>query len=122
MKRLELLSIILSIATVGVGLGAVVIGSNANLRTELRTEMEALRVDTRNEVQELRTELHTEMRSLRKDVRADIAEVRADLRAVDGRLSALEQRQARTEGLLEGLRDAIAAQRLPDPREKKDAT
>ena len=36
MKRLELLSILLSIATVGVALGAIVIGSNANLRTELR--------------------------------------------------------------------------------------
>ena len=118
MKRLELLSIILSIATVGVALGAVVIGSNANLRTELRTEMENLRAETRSEVQDLRTE----MQSLRKDVRADIAEVRGDLRAVEGRLAALEQRQARTEGLLEGLRDAIAAQRLPVPRGEEEAT
>ena len=129
MKRLELLSILLSIATVGVALGAVVIGSNANLRTELeslrtdtradvqglRTEMETLRAETRSEVQELRSEMRAEMRSLRKDVRAD-------LRAVEGRLSALEQRQARTEGLLEAVRDAITAHGLPDPREENEAT
>ena len=111
MKRLELLSILLSIATVGVALGAVVIGSNANLRTELRTEMENLRADTR-----------TEMQELRREMRADIAEVRADLRAVEGRLSALEQRQARTEGLLKSVRDAISAHGLPDPREENEAT
>ena len=75
MKTFELLSIIGSIAAVGIALGAVVIGSNANLRTEMR----------------------------------------ADIRAVETRLSAVEQRQARTEGLLEGLRDAITAHGLQDP-------
>ena len=67
MKTFELLSIIGSIAAVGIALGAIVIGSNANLRTELR----------------------------------------ADIRGLETRLLAVEQRQARTEGLLEGLRDAI---------------
>ena len=129
MKKLELLSIILSIATVGIALGAVVIGSNANLRTELRTEMESLRMDTRAEVQglrtemqELRTDMRAEIQSLRTDVRADFAEVRADLRAVEGRLSALEQRQARTEGLVEALRDAIATQGRPDAGGENEAT
>ena len=74
MKTFELLSIIGSIAAVGIALGAVVIGSNANLREEMRI----------------------------------------DIRAVESRLSAVEQRQARTEGLLEGLRDAITARRLQD--------
>ena len=82
MKTFELLSIIGSIAAVGIALGAVVIGSNANLRTEMHS---------------LRTEM------------------RADIRAVETRLSAVEQRQARTEGLLEGLRDAITARGLQDP-------
>ena len=79
MKTFELLSIIGSIAAVGIALAAVVIGSNANLRTE----------------------------------------VRADIRAVEVRLSALEQRQARTEGLLEGLRDAVInhSHQNPPPRD-----
>ena len=82
MKTFELLSIIGSIVAVGVALGAVVIGSNANLRTELR----------------------------------------ADIRALDSRLSTLEQRQARTEGLLEGLRDALAARGMPSPGAQGEAS
>ena len=102
MKTFELLSIIGSIAAVGIALGAVVIGSNANLHTDMRTEM-----------QNLRTEMRTEIYSLRTDVRSDI-------RSLETRLSAVEQRQARTEGLLEGLRDAIAAQgRWKTDREKE---
>ena len=81
MKTFELLSIIGSIAAVGIALAAVVIGSNANLRTE----------------------------------------VRADIRAVETRLSALEQRQARTEGLLEGLRDAINSHSHQGPSPGNDA-
>ena len=93
MKTFELLTIIGTIAAVGIALGAVVIGSNANLYTDIRTEM-----------QEFRTE------------------VRSDIRSLEARLSAVEQRQARTEGLLEGLRDAIAAHARRDPHEENDAT
>ena len=86
MRTFELLSIIGSIAAVGIALGAIVIGSVSDLRTEMRTEMQSFR-----------------------------AEVRADIRAVEERLSAVEQRQAKTEGLLEGLRDAITARSAQDP-------
>ena len=82
MKTFELSSIIGSIAAVGIVLGSIVIGSNANLRTEIH---------------DFRTEM------------------RADMRSLENRLSAVEQRQARTEGLLEGLRDAIAARAPEDP-------
>lgn len=74
MKTFELLSIIGSIAAVGIALAAVVIGSNANLRAEMH---------------------------------GHLTEMRADIRAVEVRLLAVEQRQARLEGLLEGLRDAF---------------
>ena len=82
MKTFELLSIIGSIVAVGVALGAVVIGSNAGLRSELRV----------------------------------------DIRALESRLSAVERRQARTEGLLEGLRDAITARNPPAPRGQDGTT
>ena len=91
MKTFELLSIIGSIAAVGIALAAVVIGSNANLRTDM----------------------HGHLTEIRTDIRA--VEVR--LSAVENRLSAVEQRQARTEGLVEGLRDAIInhSHRNPPP-------
>ena len=104
MKTFELLTIIGSIAAVGIALGAVVIGSNANLHAELRAEM-----------REFRTEVRTEMQGFR-------AEVRGDIRSLETRLSAVEQRQARTEGLLEGLRDAIAAQGRREPDAENEAT
>ena len=81
MKTFELSTIIGSIAAVGIALAAVVIGSNANLRTEMRV----------------------------------------DIRAIEVRLSAVEQRQARTEGLIEGLRDAVTARSRPDPPPPGDA-
>ena len=104
MKTFELLSIIGSIAAVGIALGTVVIASNANLHAELRAEMQEFRAEVRTEMQEFR------------------AEVRSDIRSVEIRLSAVEQRQARTEGLLEGLRDAIAAQGRREPDEENEAT
>ena len=45
MKTYELPSIIAAIATVGIALGAVVIGNNANLHAELRTEMQVASID-----------------------------------------------------------------------------
>ena len=99
----------------GIAKGAVVIGSNANLHEEIRVEMQSLRA-------EMRTEMHT----LRMDVRAEMqdfrTEVRSDIRSLEIRLSAVEQRQAKTEGLLEGLRDAIAAHARRDPHGGNDAT
>ncbi|MCY4284585.1 MAG: hypothetical protein OXC25_05070 [Thiotrichales bacterium] len=93
MKTFELLTIIGSIAAVGIALGAVVIGSNANLRSEMRTAIHTLRMEVRN-----------------------------DIRSLEIRLSAVEQRQAKTEGLLEGLRDAITAHARQDPHGMNDAT
>ena len=115
MKTFELPSIIGSVVAVGIALVAVVIGSNANLHTELRTEMRTLRAEVSTEVQTLRTEVSTEMQTLR-------TEVRTDIRALEHRLAAVERRQARTEGLLEGLRDAITARSREAPPARKEST
>ena len=111
MKRFELLSIIGSVVAVGITLVAVVVGSIAGLRTEVRTEI----AEVRTEMQTLRAEVNTEMQSLR-------TEMRTDIRALEHRLAAVERRQARTEGLLEGLRDAITARRGEDPPARKEST
>ena len=84
MKTFELLSSIGSIAAVGIALAAIVIGSNANLR-------------------------------------ADIRAVELRLSAVENRLSVVEQRQARTEGLVEGLRDAINTHSHQGPSPRNEA-
>ena len=104
MKTFELLSIIGSVVAVGITLGAVIVVSNGNLQAELRTEMQELRAEVRTEVQELRAEVRTE-----------VQELRADIRSLERRLSSVEQRLARAEGLLEGLRDAVVAHGAGDP-------
>ena len=84
----------------------------ADVRTEIRTDI----ADVRTEMQALRAEVHTEMQALR-------TEVRADIRSLEHRLAAVERRQARTEGLLEGLRDAITARRGEEaPPARKEST
>ena len=79
----------------GVALGAL-IGSNAS------------RVPIRNAA--LRTELRTDIRAPSR------------FSAVEGRLSTVEQRLARTEGLLEGLRDALASRDMPSPGAQGEAS
>ena len=56
--------------------------------------------------------LHSELR----------AEMRTDIRALESRLLAVEQRLARTEGLLEGLRDAVTAHGTREPVGQEEAT
>ena len=118
MKRFELLSIIGSIVAVGITLVAVVVGSIAGLRTEVRTDI----AEVSTEMQTLRAEVNTEMQILRTEMQALRTEVRADLRALEHRLAAVERRQARTEGLLEGLRNAITARRGEDPPAREEST
>ena len=55
--------------------------------------------------------------NLRAEVHSLLTEVRADIRAVEVRLSALEQRQARTEGLL----DAVPTHSHQSPPPRNDA-
>ena len=116
-KPAERLSIIGSILGTGVALAGVMILGNANLHAELRGEMETLRVEVQTEIQELRQDTRTEIRTLRTEVRADITDVRGDIRALEVRLAAVERRQARTEGLLEGLRDAITGAMVRNPEQ-----
>ena len=128
MKRFELLSIIGSVVAVGITLVAVVVGSIAGLRTEVRTdiaevrtEMQTLRAEVNTEMQSLRAEVSTEMQTLRAEVNTEMqslrTEMRTDIRALEHRLAAVERRQARTEGLLEGLRDAITGAMVRDPEQ-----
>jgi len=59
------------------------------------------------------------MHTLRTEVRAELTDMRGDIRSLE---TAVEQRQARTERLLEGLRDATAAHVRRDPHGENDAT
>ncbi len=77
---------LIAILAVGVALAGLLATSQRNLRNDLRTDIQ--------------------------QVRTDIQQVRTDVRALETRVAAVEQGQAKLEGLLEGLREAIAGRRV----------
>ena len=86
----------IAVLSVGIGLGLLSTGLFAWLRTDMVRIEERLRAD---------------MTSLGKRQGADLTTVegrlRADIKQLDDRVGRLENGQARLEGLLEGLREAI---------------
>ena len=90
------------IATIGVGvsLAGLILYSQHNLRADLRAEMLDLREETRVEFKAVRSEMKVEFN---KHFEA-VSRLREDV-------SQLQERMARQEGLMEGLRDAILGSR-----------
>ena len=82
------------------------------LRGEIGQEIGGLRGEMRQEIGGLRGEIGQEIGGLRDEMRQAIAEHRAETAAaferLDDRLRAVEHGQAKLEGLLEGLREAVA--------------
>ena len=112
---------LIGVLAVGAALAGVMLaglrGVYANLR-DLRAEIERGRTELRAEIEGVRTDLHAEIERGRTDLRAEIAALRDDMREhrrevgerferVENRLAAVEHGQAKLEGLLEGLREAI---------------
>ncbi|MDE0433925.1 MAG: hypothetical protein OXH92_07935 [Bryobacterales bacterium] len=81
---------IIAIVTVGVALAGLILTSVHGLRGEIA----ALRADTQEQIGGLRGEIAA--------LRGEIAEIRSEL-------AQLRERMAHLEGLLDGLREAIAA-------------
>lgn len=81
----ELISILIALATVSVALAALILTSNRGLRQGM-VQMEA---------------------RLREDMAQVETRLREDMKHLAERVGRLEHSQARLEGLLEGLREAI---------------
>ena len=82
---------------------------------ELRGEMKAGRDESRAEMKAGRDESRAEMKAghdeLRGEVRAGREESRAETNQIHADVGGLRERMARLEGLLEGLREAIAGRK-----------
>ena len=92
----ELISVVVAVLAVGVTLSGVILTGLRGIRGEMR---------------DLRGELRGEMDQLRQELRSELSELRGELNAfrrdVEMRLSTVERQQAKLEGLLEGLREAV---------------
>ena len=103
----ELISVVVAVLAVGVTLSGVILTGLRGIRGEMRD----LRGELRGEMDQLRQELRGEMDQLRQELRSELSELRGELnefrRDVEMRLSTVERQQAKLEGLLEGLREAV---------------
>ena len=88
----ELISVLVAVLAVGVTLGGVILTGLHGIRREMG--------DLRREMGDLRGEIG--------GIRGGLSEFRRDM---ETRLSAVERQQAKLEGLLEGLREAITGHR-----------
>ena len=81
----ELISVLIAMLAVGATLGGLILTGNRGLRQDMRQDMAQL--ETR--------------------LREDISQLRGDMKQLAERVGRLEHSQAKLEGLLEGLREAI---------------
>ena len=96
----ELISVLVAVVAVGATLGGLILASNRGLRQDMRQDMARLesRVDERISVLESR---------LREDMGRLESRLREDMKQLSERVARMEHGQAKLEGLLEGLREAI---------------
>ncbi len=91
---------IIAILTVGVALAGLILTSVHGLRGEIA----GLREDTQEQIGKLRGEIA----GLREDTQTQIAALRGEIAEIRSELAQLRERMAHLEGLLDGLREAIA--------------
>ena len=98
---------IIAIVSVGIGLGALSIGLFAWLRADMVKAEERSRTDLVKAEERWRTDLVTVEKRVQANLVALEEHLRADIKQLADRLGRLEYGQAKLEGLLEGLREAI---------------
>ena len=104
--NVDLIRVLLAVATVGVGLAGLMLASLRALRHEVR----GLRHETREDIQGLRQETRQEIQGLRQEMR----DMRSHMRQVDSHIGELRERMAHVEGLLTGLRNAFVRRTVPE--------
>ena len=95
----DLIRVLVAVATVGVGLAALTLAGVRGLRREMR----GLRQETRDDFQ-----------GLRQEIRQDIRDLRGHLGRIDSHIGELRERMGHVEGLLKGLRDAFVQAVTPN--------
>ena len=92
----ELISVLVAVLAIGATLAGLILTSNRGLRQDVRQDM--VRLDERIGGLEVR---------LREDMGKLESRLRDDIKQLGDRVGRVEHSQAKLEGLLEGLREAI---------------
>ena len=114
----ELISVLVAVLAIGASLAGVILTSNRGLRKDMREDMKQgesrLREDMkqgesrlRDDMKQGESRLREDMGKLESRLRDDTSQLRDDIKQLGDRVSRVEHSQAKLEGLLEGLREAI---------------
>ena len=126
---------VIAMIAVGIGISGLILNGQRNIREEMRNSEARLRKDMENSEARLRKEmqnsearLREEMQDFKAQVDARFEQVDSRFEKVEGRLEKIEGRvgvlglqQAKLEGLLEGLREAISGRAMAQHKDEKKA-
>ena len=96
----ELISVLVAVLAIGATLAGVILTSNRGLRKDMREDMKQGESRLRDDMKQGESRLREDMGKLESRLRDDIKQL-------GDRVGRLEHSQAKLEGLLEGLREAI---------------
>ncbi len=110
----DIIVVVVAILGVGVALGGLILTS----QNRMHKRIDALEAGTKRDIEdsEARTKAEIVASEARNNARLEELQARADkgfadmheeLRITNARMASIEQRQARLEGLLDGLREAL---------------
>ena len=89
----ELISVLIAVLAVGATLGGLILTSNRGLRQDMAR---------------LESRLREDMGKMESRLRENTSQLRDDIKQLGERVARMEHGQAKLEGLLEGLREAIS--------------
>ena len=108
----ELISVLVAVLAIGATLAGVILTSNRGLRKDMREDMKQGESRLRDDMKQGESRLREDIGKLesRLDERIDRLEarLREDMKQLGERVARVEHGQAKLEGLLEGLREAIS--------------
>ena len=104
---IELAGILIAILAVGATLGGLILASSRGLRQDIRQDMVRLESRLDEKINGLESRLDAKINGLDAKIDGLEARMREDMKQLSDRLARVEHSQAKLEGLLEGLREAI---------------
>ena len=108
---------VIAMIAVGVGISGLILNGQRNIREEMRNSEARLREEMGNSEARLREELQ----DFKAQANARSEKIEGRLEKIEGRLGVLELQQAKLEGLLEGLREAISGRAMAQNKDRKKA-
>lgn len=106
---------VITVIAVGIGISGLILNGQRNAREEMRN----LEARLREEIGKSEARLRKELQDFKSQVDARFEKIEGRLGQIEGRLGVLERQQAKLEGLLDGLREAISGRAMSQNKAKK---